>query len=721
MKGFRVYNVIDYIKSISLGENIMYLDRILNPYKKCLKYAIDGSKQNYLQYIEDKPFYIPPTFTDVKTNRSISTVNPRFLLFSAPGATGKSALAKYIAYEYKALYWNLAQLKLGTNSFAGSILKVIGSTNYSDFVKSLKNGKALLVIDAFDEAEIISSKKMVDSFLLDINDTLQDSQNANVILFARTETAQNIAMLCVENSIPLLHYEIGFFDKTQAIQFIEESINKKELTDADKQCINCYYDTISGNLSAEEIQSFLGYAPVLEAISQDVKDNPNSGKLISELKSKSDRSKIIITILEDLLNREHEQKFIPAFQKRCQELYPTFNAWDQVYSPREQLVRLLYYVIFDDSCMDYLPIKNTIPGELIDEYNEMVKQFLPQHPFVSSSFFAHSINDKTLAFTGPAFRDYTLAKIILDPGYSELADLYFEEISKTGYTPSQIFFDCYININNNHVQSGHLAYVYSSYRAKSAALEIPFLQCTEIQDNGVKTGIINMKRQLPKDKKNEIELSLDITNKSMFFDQLINVTIDTPNLNLIIGRPDGESRISNSSVICRNLEFQAKNTVIESYDNKPVLLVAQGKIQANDSNIDVSHAKDLRISSSNINDHFKLVRYNYNFENSSDIDIVRFSYALKCIFFEFRTHKKDTLAKDAERIDNVIVGGNFVKQKVIEYLKNQEVIYRSDHLYKINTDKMQELCINYLALGQLDINQLEPAYENFSRWYKTNK
>lgn len=189
----------------------MLLDGILSPYNFCKRYSLNDSVLDYIGYIDEEPFYIPPSFSDVKTEKTLSTLKPKFVLLSAPGAAGKSSLAKYIAHRFNALYWNLAKVKVGTNSFAGSILNAVGAPKYSEFIADLNVGNVLLVIDAFDEAEIISGRKMLNGFIADISDSLSAHTMPTVFLLARTETAQYIASFCAENKISVAHYEIGFF------------------------------------------------------------------------------------------------------------------------------------------------------------------------------------------------------------------------------------------------------------------------------------------------------------------------------------------------------------------------------------------------------------------------------------------------------------------------------------------------------------------------------
>ena len=85
---------------------------------------------------------------------------------------------------------------------------------------------------------------------------------------------------------------------------------------------------------------------------------------------------------------------------------------------------------------------------------------------------------------------------------------------------------------------------------------------------------------------------------------------------------------------------------------------------------------------------------------------------------EFRTDKKDTLAKNAEKIEYITVGGSDIKRKVLDYLKAISIIYQEVRLYKVNEDKMREKGINFTALSRMDIAQLSTAYNDFCEWQR---
>lgn len=79
------------------------------------------------------------------------------------------------------------------------------------FISNLNAGRALLIIDAFDEADIISGRAGIDFLLNDLNELTVDSLSCSIVLLARTETALHLSEYCESHQILFSHYEIGFF------------------------------------------------------------------------------------------------------------------------------------------------------------------------------------------------------------------------------------------------------------------------------------------------------------------------------------------------------------------------------------------------------------------------------------------------------------------------------------------------------------------------------
>jgi hypothetical protein len=246
------------------------------------------------------------------------------MLFSASGATGKSALAKHIANKCNGIYWNLAQIKLGENSFHGTLAKAVGFENISSYLNDLKNGRALLVIDAFDEADMISGRASIEFLLNDLNEVTKESTNCSIILLARTETALYISEYCSKNKISLDHYEIGFFTEYYSKEFIKAKINDTghNTTDVVSQCIDQQFNQLRALINDDEaVLSFIGYAPVLEALAKAYDKEKNTVRLLNSLKTGTASSQIIIRILADLVERE-QKKVCQGLKERWGKKHP---------------------------------------------------------------------------------------------------------------------------------------------------------------------------------------------------------------------------------------------------------------------------------------------------------------------------------------------------------------------------------------------------------------
>jgi len=74
-----------------------------------------------IQLITEDPHYIKTMIKPIESNDRC-----QFVLFSAPGAVGKTALAKFVAYKTKGLYWDLSKLVIGDNTFIGTIYESVG-------------------------------------------------------------------------------------------------------------------------------------------------------------------------------------------------------------------------------------------------------------------------------------------------------------------------------------------------------------------------------------------------------------------------------------------------------------------------------------------------------------------------------------------------------------------------------------------------------------------
>lgn len=101
----------------------MNLSGILNGIKKKDKNFKLNSDFSTIRYIEESEYktevfkYVEPSFHEADIMS-----NSKFILISAPGATGKSALAKHVCFTYNGIYWELPNNKVAEYSLQGAMM-----------------------------------------------------------------------------------------------------------------------------------------------------------------------------------------------------------------------------------------------------------------------------------------------------------------------------------------------------------------------------------------------------------------------------------------------------------------------------------------------------------------------------------------------------------------------------------------------------------------------
>ena len=202
------------------------------------------------------------------------------------------------------------------------------------------------------------------------------------------------------------------------------------------------------------------------------------------------------------------------------------------------------------------------------------------------------------------------------------------------------------------------------------------------------------------------------------FNNLLNSIITFPDITVKLGNNSDVCRINNSLVICDTLEWNSDKIIIESYKPNGCLLVSRQPSPNRNVVFEIVSSEKLRVDIPNVNDFYRLVAYKYNLNDKSKIDIVKFTYSLRSIFVEFRTHKKDTMAKDAQRLDNVILKNNELNKIVFDYLFSKGIVYRDDHLYKVDMNKMKAVGINYQIISNFDCDKAINVYNDFLDFMK---
>lgn len=697
----------------------MTFESIFDKYSPQYKVCLTDEKHESISLVEEEPFYVKPQFNNIAIHR-----DSKIIVISAPGATGKSALAHYLAYKYSSIYWDLSQTTVGDMTFLGELVSSVGVENYSEYLKNLWRGNTFLIIDAFDEAEMISGPKAVKNFLLEIQKQITKAESQCVVLLSRTETAQNICATYKDAGIDVDHYEISFFENNASEEFVYQKVQKvqdektikKSSTEIIRQCINKYLGNIEKLVPEEEKGSFIGYAPVLEVIGEDIAQEQNSYGFLVELnnEAKMQGADVVRKILERLLKREQE-KVRNAFNQRIAERISAETQIDycSLYNLSEQIIRILSYIIFGEFDVDAYDM-SCIPAEFVDDYIEVIKTFLPQHPFVRYSA------TRGIEFAGPAFRDFTLAVMMTNDEQDEMIQCYFAEKKIVEHFPSHLLWKFFTMDEPETIDANKIPCLFESFKSQARQPYVAQLSIVGDKESGYTStwSLSSAKNQecLVFD-----SYELNIKEEGIVLDNLVNVFVDV-DCCVTLKNDSRNVRIANGTVVCQRFEVVADHLVIDAHDEMPCVIVSREDAKFDDtkfSNTDIAiNGNNLQIDIPNHKKVFRLTKFQTGFSEESEFTIELFVYLLRKIFVQFRKHRKDTPARDAEKIDYVIVGQNSHRKDIFSYLKERGIVYQDGdvHLYKLNMQKLADAGISYGALTRGDTKQLQEAYNIFIEW-----
>ena len=655
-----------------------------------------------IRYISDIEYskvvgkYIEPEF---KESVGTEGCKPRFILFSAPGATGKTALALHISHIKGGVYWDLPDSKVAEYSLQGAIQNAVGTENLSLFYKSIKNGDIFLVIDAFDEAEAGSGRTGIEFFLRDLNTVTKGCEHVCAILMARTESALFIKNYLMENNMPFVHYEVGLFSTENAVEYIKSKLETSGVTFTEvvSQCIRSQFDEVN-RIFNEDARTFIGYAPVLDALARAYDGQRNTLALLQQTLAGTNSYKLISSILSTLISREHG-KFEKAASSRLSDLVGS-GTLKELYMEEEQLSRVVNKILFDE-VENAIPVPNIVPIKYKDDYLGLMAAQVPQHPFIGSD------ND----FVGAAFRDYTLAYFLSNSELRDLAEWYLEEHVK--YCPSQMLIEFYAGFSGNKIYGKDVSLMYDSFKA-----------CIQLGDKftmSISGDVDDCKvvfTLIRDGKEKSLELELVDANKGIFLSQIVNCYIDVPTL-LCVGKAGKITRISNSTIICNTLEWCSESFLIDAFSQDECVICADKFERKGSPKFEVrtDEEDNLRISASNIKEYFRLLPYAADEVSEFNAsEYLTFCNFIRRLFTSLRSHSKDTPARKMDFVDNRIISTNQAKMKYMKYLLNEGIIYtdNQDWLYKLDTGKVSELDLNFVGIAMGDFSSLQTLYTNYS-------
>lgn len=316
------------------------------------------------------------------------------LLVAAPGAVGKSTLARQIAAATNAIYVDLAEADaVGGTSLSGALAR-------SGLYGAWENDEVAVLIDGLDEARLRVTQQGFEAFLKDVGETAA-GRSLPTILFGRTGAVEEAWLELSESGAKVAVLEIGYYEASDAACFAETMLRAispdRTHEGPQREAIDLILAGLRERTEGDRGR-FAGYAPVLSAVAERVARDPNPAGLIAEIQ----QGKQPIT-LKSVLGAimERERKKLGGVQFENPSLI------ESLYGEREQLIRL--------ACLRYGVAPPPIPAMSAADmkaYGGALETWVGEHPFLNGLKGASAVFDAIIVNT--ALSDPHLSAIATD-------------------------------------------------------------------------------------------------------------------------------------------------------------------------------------------------------------------------------------------------------------------------------------------------------------------
>jgi len=321
------------------------------------------------------PFVAPTLLTEVAAEQ------PHVTFVSARGATGKSIFADRVSAMKGVPLWRLNLDKgVSAHAFDAKLTSYLGSDGVDRFSR---DKDAFVIVDALDEARMRVSAVSWNDFIESLVPYAQGGQK--FLFFGRERIVEDVWLHFDDAGISCAWYEISHFDRDQRAQYVDARVSA---TPGGAQAEGAAYEeardatlsALAGTVDAELSDSFVGYAPVLDAVVALLawQNHVVVRNTFAEAVDAQDRVDVLIGILKSLLSREQE-KTAPTIAELGLDPADT-------YSDEEQICWLAADLLGAQE-----PELAWCPPEKRPDYVKRIREFLRDHPFRSEDKWASPV------------------------------------------------------------------------------------------------------------------------------------------------------------------------------------------------------------------------------------------------------------------------------------------------------------------------------------------
>lgn len=680
-------------------KNILSLsdfESYFNDQKPFLYNFKDNTKDIWLNKDKSET-YVEPDFSLVTELSNCTNLNEaQIILIVAVGATGKTELTKRLSYDLGFPVVDLGHTKVvASNSLTGLIFKHLRPLDGGYWLQDIESGNTGIIIDALDEGYQKTNTQGFFDFLDDVAANVSKN-SCSFIMLGRTNAIELTSLYLDDKDVKVAVLQIEPFSSTKAKEFIDKQVSlslknqyKEIYIETRDYVLDSLGDFFKTNSSYNENQRyrFIGYAPVLLAISEFLKPEKvgNYKAVYEDLKNNKNKSiSLILDVVNRILIRDKINKIVPNLIEdivKSRDAEFKQKAIAEAYTPEEQCARILYILLREQ--FPYRPIED---DDFDVKYRKGLETWMVEHPFLKDRNPANVV-----------FECYILAKLVANNKYKDAVYKYM----RTRRVNSFMFFYLYIELNKNkQIDAELIPYLYNSLKALDSK-ELNYSLEIESSDKEIEESLSYDVSFVPSDSKQKVyEFTTFLNGPMVWHGPISDITIDISND--FVMEDERTDMFVPSYINCKNLVVKSSEL---NYSNRGqidnIIIEAEHIISETSTGI-VPKIKGVGCNKDSLSFIcFDRLPYPYcDYQKKKSEEDVEMSSEMaeaykkmRRTLIMFRSHSKGQLAKHHEKIDNRI-GNTLIGKAVIDALLEKHIIYQEEHVYVIDNDSMD----NYLGV-----------------------
>ena len=621
---------------------------------------------------------------DLILRDGFDNLNSSVWLIAAPGAVGKSTLAREMSARTGAIYLDLSL----ADTVAGNYLT--GGLVKNNLYTEWQNQTSTIFIDALDEARIRVTLQSFADFLGDIAASAKN-RDAPIVLLGRVGILEDSWLVLSDCGLECPIFDIDFFDVPRAVRFVMARLDhfsqQPSYTNLARNLLahrKIYEEVVLGVVkklereSASDGSRFFGYAPVLEAVATALSDVPNPAALDESLKSILGEQ-ILRFLVDQILDRESK--------KLREQIKIAIPEHGDLFTQQEQLSRLAG-VIYGVQSQLSLP---KLQPHQVSAYDNAVQVLLPVHPFLdgsgqnpSGAVFGAAINAHALFDESP-----------------EMVQAAEQHANNGPNTPNPFLIDFYMD-RAKHLSSGdpmvrpeHVVPLFESVCARAGAHDT--VNLTIESDEGSEEAEVEIHIDSAGKEDHYILLRMPQEGVLRFGRQVSRVTVDAPNLDVVIGLGNPVELVAPVSISVSRITFDCTELVAQPEGGKrieidnTVFLESASSVVTNLASVPkVREGVDFLVSWPGMA-VYPWVQFQAEASAEDGEEMHNALNRLSRLILAFRSHKQGRLARFKGKIEHVRITKGELGVRIRKQLMSDQIITYDDNRYFLDPSKLGEV------------------------------